>query len=95
MGKWRKRTEEEIEASFKIKDYTGGYEFGPWLLWMRKWYVIILLGNMFFAYKGWEIFSKESDKIGIAVGIFFTISSLLISYKIRQDYTNGKKGVSR
>ena len=25
MGKWRKRTEAEIDASVRLGDYTGGY----------------------------------------------------------------------
>lgn len=95
MGKWRKRTEAEIDASVKLGDYTGGYEFGPWLFWMRKMYVVGLLGNMLISIKGWQIFSEESDNVGLALGIFFTLSSLLIAYKIRQDYTDSKKGVSK
>lgn len=95
MGNWRKRTETEIEASVKLKDYTGGYEFGPWLLWMRKMYVVGLLGNIFAAFKGWQLFITESDNVGLVVGIFFTLSSILIGYKIRQDYTDSKKGISK
>lgn len=95
MGKWRKRTEAEIDASVRLGDYTGGYEFGPWLFWMRKMYVVGLLGNIFGAIKGWQIFATESDNVGLAVGIFFTLSSILIGYKIRQDYTDSKKGISR
>jgi len=94
MGKWRKRTEAEIEASVRFKDYTGGYEFGPWLLWMRKMYVVGFLGNLAGSIIGWKIFLTEGDYVGLGVGIFFALSTTLIGYKIRKDYTNSKKGVS-
>lgn len=94
MGKWTKRTESEIEKSESKGDYTGGYEFGPWLLWMRKMYVLGCLANFAFSIVGWKIFLTEGDYVGLGVGIFFLLSTTLIGYKIRKDYTNSKKGIS-
>lgn len=95
MVKWRKRTKSEINKSVESGDYTGGYQFLPWLLWMRSMYVIGLFLNIFAAFSGWKLYSEQSDTIGWIIGLFFTLSSLLISYKIRQDYNDGKGGISR
>jgi len=93
---WKKRTQAEIDYSAdKLKDNTGGYEFLPWLIWMRKMYIVGFLGNVAFSVAGYKFFFEETDWVGLGVGIFFTLSSILIGYKIRQDYTDGKKGISR
>ena len=95
MSIWKKRTKSELDSSVNEGDYTGGYKFGPWLLWMRFSYIIGLLANIFASVSGWKIYIQESDNIGLVVGIFFGLSSALIIYKLRKDYINSKKGISK
>lgn len=101
MGYWSKRTEEEIEASVRKKDYTGGYKFWPWLLWMRKMYVLGFLLNLVLGWAGGlsGIIKGNSNGpawINYAVIVFFGIfAPTLIGFLLRRDYKEGQKGISR
>ena len=100
MGYWSKRTEQEIEESVKNKDYTGGYKFWPWLLWMRKMYVLGFLLNLTFGWiGGLTSFNPENENpawIGYAViGFFGIFAPTLIGFLLRRDYKEGQKGITR
>lgn len=92
---FKKRTKEEIDYAVDVqKDYTGGYEFWPWLIYMRWSYLIGLFLNAAIGL-GSFITGDKSDWITWAVGGFFGVfAPALISYKLRQDYKNLKKGIS-
>jgi hypothetical protein len=93
---FRKRTKEEVDYAVDVKkDFTGGYEFMPWLLWMRPMYVVGMFGNLAFGIAGWKIGIVEQDPIGFAVGGFFTAASILIFFLLRRDFKEGKQGKTR
>lgn len=98
MGYWSKRTEQEVQESVTNKDYTGGYKFWPWLLWMRKAPTIALLMNLIFGWSGGlsVLRSDPSDWTGYGVIIFFGIFvPILVAFLIRRDYKESQKGITR
>jgi len=89
MGYLSKRTDEQVEYSQTVlKDFTGGYNFIAWLIWMRKWFPYLLLpACLFFAYLGW--YWGSNIAIGISLGLLcFYVIALKISYN------RLKKGIS-
>lgn len=100
MGKWSKKTKEELELSDANKDYTGGYEFFPWLWYMRKWYVVGFIGNLLGGWVGGIASFNPSNENPIAlslaiIGIFGIFAPILIGYLLRRDYKEGKMGITR
>jgi hypothetical protein len=97
MSKWKKRTNDEIETSVRAGDYTGGYEFWPWLFYMRKMYVVGFFANLS---SGWigglsMVTSDPSEWVGYGViGFFGVLAPILIAYMLRKDYAMSKKGKS-
>ncbi len=93
---WKKRTEAEIDESVAKKDYTGGYEWWPWLWYMRKMYVLGFLVNLSFGIAGFTIFTQDSEWTSFGIGCFFGLfTSPLIGFLIRRDFKESKKGISR
>lgn len=97
---WKKRTPAEVDAAVAKKDYTGGYEFWPWLFWMRKMYVLGFLGNLLLGWIGgissFEPSNDNPEWLGYAViGFFGVFAPTLIGYMLRRDYKEGKKGITR
>ena len=96
--KWKKRTQEEINYSTdKLKDYTGGYEFFPWLWFMRKLYLLGFFGNMALGWCGGMsgILNDPKDWVGYAIiGFFGVLAPALIGYMLRRDYKMLQKGQS-
>lgn len=87
--KLTKRTEEQIKHSIDIeKDYTGGYNFISWLVFMRTFFtfsaiplaLIILGATIYF-----------QSVISIVI-----VSSLIICwyFLIKKEYKELKKGIS-
>lgn len=104
MGYWTKKTQEEIDKAVKNRDYTGGYEFWPWLWYMRKGYILGFLGNLVGGIISFTIFFKEylqygfsgDTWVGLAAGCFFGVfAPFLIGFLLRRDYKDGKQGFSR
>jgi len=93
---WKKRTQTEIDQAVAKKDYTGGYEWWPWLWYMRKMYVVGFLGNLAFGITGFTLFAQDGEWVSFGVGCFFGLfAAPLIGYMIRRDYKESKKGISR
>lgn len=95
---WKKKTEAEIDSAVAKKDYTGGYEWGPWLWHLRKMYVVGLLGNLFLGWFGGICTMDPSNDnpiwMGYAViGFFGIFAPTLIGFLLRRDYKEGKKGI--
>lgn len=93
---WRKRTAAEIDEAVDKKDYTGGYEFWPWLIYMRWSYLVGFFGNLLL---GWGAFismdSEDRDWVAYAVlGFFGIFAPTLIGYMLRRDYNMLKQGQS-
>ena len=104
MGNWTKKTEQEKNEARKRNDYTNGYEFWPWLWYMRKWYCFAFLLNLGGGIACFTVFFKEVSKygfegdvwVGLAAGCFFGILiPIIIRFLLRRDYKEGKQGISR
>lgn len=83
------RSKEEIELSVKNGDFTGGYEFLPWLLRMRPFFsifVIIIIALMLI----YAIIEKEYLIGLIPFGLFIIILALM-----KREYNLDKKGIAR
>ena len=92
---FKKRTKEEVQASVKAKDYTGGYKFLPWTWHMRKRYLLGLLANKVGGVSLFFVYAESKETITLIGAIFFsTIVPTIISYMLRRDYTMLKKGQS-
>jgi len=92
---WKKRTDEEVEASVDARDYTGGYEFWPWLLYMRIGYVVPILGMFVLGtclIVDYE--SAQSYATSIGFGLFFQAGAIMFSSLLRKDYKKLKVGDS-
>lgn len=93
---FKKRTKSQIDASTTLGDYTGGYEFLPWLLYMRLGFTVGFFANLAGGIAGFVIFFQEYDWIGLGVGCFFgVIATSLIALSLIRDYKESKKGISR
>ena len=82
-----KRSDKEIEKSVKKKDYTGGYEYLPWLMYMRGGISLLMLVTF-----GAGIYFSTQEGI-FWVGIGAILLSGFIQYMLRRDYTSLKKGL--
>jgi len=93
---FRKRTKEEVDYAVDVqKDYTGGYEFWPWLIHMRKGYLLGFFLNAAIGI-GSFVTGDKGDWITWTVGGFFGVFVPgLIGYKLRQEHGELKKGISR
>jgi len=96
---FKKRTKEQIDYSVDVlKDYTGGYDFYPWLLHMRKFHTLGFIGNLLIGWIGGitSIKSDPSDWVSYAVfGFFGIFAPTLIGFLLRRDFKESKKGISR
>lgn len=88
----RKRTPAEIEASVKNNDYTGGYEFMPWLVYMRPMALVGLFLNILIGICGF-VGGVKSDWLTWALGAGFglVIPSIII-FMLTRDYKTSKNG---
>lgn len=94
---FRKRTEKEVMDSVDKKDYTGGYTFFPWVLYMRTYYLVAALLNMFFGHAMWGAYKTYGYETATLVfSLFFGIGvpSLIVFLLIR-EYKEKKKGISK
>lgn len=97
---WKKRTAAEIDEAVNKGDYTGGYEFWPWLLWMRPMYCVSFLLVTLIGWCGGLGAIIKGDANGpewisyAVIGFFGVFAPILIGYKLRQDYKLGKQGKS-
>jgi hypothetical protein len=95
---WKKRTKSEIDLAVSKKDYTGGYEWWPWLWYMRKGHMLGFFGNLLLGWIGGvsAAIDEPSDWIAYAViGFFGIFAPVTIGYLLRRDYRESKKGISR
>lgn len=92
---WKKKSDEEVDAAVTAGDYTGGYDFWPWLLYMRISYILPILG--LFAMGSYLIVNNQdgySPAASMGLGIFFSLGGVLFCYKLIKEYGQLKKGQS-
>lgn len=92
---WKKRSNEEIEKSIKSGDLTGGYDFLPWVVYMRLYFVIAIILNIFIGYKLLQNIN-DSSLVSIIFGIFLGIGvPFLIMVLLTKEFKRKKKGLSQ
>jgi len=92
---WKKRSNEEIEKSVQSGDLTGGYDFLPWVVYMRLYFVIAILADIFIGYKLLQNI-RESSLVSIIFGIFLGIGvPFLIMALLTKEFKRKKKGLSQ
>jgi len=96
---WKKKTQQECDEAESRKDYTCGYEFLPWLWWMRRMYLLGFFGNLALGWFGgitsFNPNNENPDWMGYSIIGFFGVSvPVLIGYLLRRDYKNLQKGIS-
>ncbi len=92
---FKKRTKEEVEASVINKDYTGGYDYLPWLIYMRPLYVFGAAANLAAGIHLFNIGVTEPNTVGIVAGLFFITASIAIKLLLIRDFKLSKKGISK
>ena len=93
---WRKRSNKQIDDSVSEGDFTGGYEFFPWLWYMRKFYVLAFFLNIFMGYQAAKGYFEYEDVVALIAGAFFgLVVPSIIGYLLVRDYKEKKRGISR
>jgi hypothetical protein len=93
---WKKRTSLEIEESVDKRDFTGGYDFLPWVWYMRKFMIFAFFLNVFIGYKAYEEYLAIEGSIILVASIFFGIAiPSLIGGLLIREHKEKKKGISR
>jgi hypothetical protein len=96
---WKKRTQAEVDYSAdKLKDFTGGYEWWPWLWYMRKGYLLGFFGNLALGWAGGLSAASDDPRDWISyavIGFFGIFAPSIIGFMLRRDYKEGKQGKTR
>lgn len=94
---FRKKTKKEINDAVDNKDFTGGYTFFPWFLYMRTYFLFATFLNLFFGYTLWGAYKEygyETTTFVFAIIFTFCIPSLIVFLLVR-EYKRKKKGISQ
>ena len=83
-----KRTDLQVQQSVDNKDYTGGYKFLPWLVYMRTKF-LIGAGSIDLLILIASFISMEPIAIGIICGL-----NVIYSFLLKNEYNKLKKGIS-
>lgn len=96
FSKFKKRTYIEVQEATRNGDYTGGYNFFPWLIHMRKFMVFAFFLNIFFGYKALEgYFDNGLEIVTLLVSLFFGVAvPSLIAVLLLREYKEKKQGIS-
>ena len=93
---WSKRTREQIDDAVESGDYTGGYEFLPWMLYMRTRLVIIILFNFVVEWFCWQDYLRGGVIDMLICGVFFgwVIPGVIVGLSLN-EFKKKKKGISQ
>lgn len=91
---FKRKTDAEENAICLKGDYTCGYNFVEWLVFLRRWHLIGTLANMAVGL-GMLFSNSENDPTmkWLGIGFSFVVPAILWFMLVR-DYKNGKKGIS-
>ena len=97
---WKKKTNAEIDQIVATtNDSTAGYEWAPWLWYMRKMHVLGFLMNVLVGFIGGFSNTDGGTNMDLAsyviIGLFGIAIPTLIALLVRRDYKEGKLGKSR
>lgn len=92
----KKRTIEELRDAVSRKDYTGGYNFIAWLIWIENIKAITILALFIASIGCFSSLSVSYDvgaQLGVGIGAF--VSSAFLGYLTRKQYKDLKNGISK
>jgi hypothetical protein len=94
---WQKqKSKSEIDEAVSNRDLTGGYNFLPWLWYMRKFLVIVIMLDLFIGYKLFKTYNEYQETItGLSAIFFGLIGPAAIMTLLVREYKNKKKGISQ
>ena len=97
---WKKKTNAEIDQIVATtNDSTAGYEWAPWLWYMRRMHLVGLLANVLVGFIGGLSNTDGGTNMDLAsyviIGLFGIAIPTLIAFLLRRDYKEGKLGKSR
>jgi hypothetical protein len=93
---WKKRTQQEINQALEKKDLTGGYEFLPWVWYMRKFMALAFFLNGFMGWQGYKAYLEYGEAIALIATFFFGICvTSFIGFMLYREHRDKKKGISR
>lgn len=91
----KKRTKEQLDEAVKQGDFTGGYQFLPWLIWVE---IIKLLASILLpiAGIGCFIFQKGTYDLQfqIITGFCLIIAGIFVFLWTKRQYNQQKNGKS-
>ncbi len=92
----KKRTKEEIDHSTDVdKDFTGGYEYLSWLIYMRRTEILCTIGLLVFGIICFcTLLSSYDPTFQIWAGVGAIIASITLNILLRRSYLQLKKGIS-
>lgn len=93
---WKKKTRKEIDSFVTKGDYTGGYKFLPWLVYMRPFLILAIFLNASLGLHTLSQYSEIGETSVLFLGSLFSvvIPSIIVFLLIR-EYKEKKKGKSR
>jgi hypothetical protein len=91
----RKRTQKEIDHDTLVyKDFTGGYEYLPWLIYIRLVYILSSIGIFIFGISCFILTDSSEDVLfQILTGISAIIVSIVINLLLVRSYHLLKRGI--
>lgn len=93
---FKKRSSKQINTSVSDGDFTGGYEFLPWVWYMRKGLFFSILLNVFIGYQCLKYYLEHKELAGLLSGGFFVlIIPTIISYLLFREHKEKKRGILR
>ena len=93
---WTKRTKEQIDDAVDAGDYTGGYEFLPWMLYMRTRLVAVILFNFVVEWFCWQDYLSGGAIDLLVCAIFFgwVVPGVIVGLSLN-EFKKKKKGISQ
>lgn len=82
-----KRKKGQLDYSVEVnKDFTGGYNFIAWLIWLRSWFFIVFTGAIAFliGFLIYELYLMAAIATGLSLGYVLLL---------RWEYKKLKKGI--
>lgn len=86
----------EIDEAASNGDFTGGYNFLPWVWYMRRFFIAAIIIDLLIGCKLVQTYNEYQELVtGIAAAFFgLTIPIIIITLLVR-EFNRKKKGISQ
>ena len=90
------KSKHEIDEAVSNRDFTGGYNFISWVIYMRKFFIVALLFDFFAGYTLTKAYFEYEETPTLIAALFFGIAvpALIVTLLVR-EYKRLKKGISQ